>query len=205
MEHFITIITAILPIFIFWAINLIKSKDASNKIDRLKSDIEFTKETNSELREVLIRIYEGKVFLQNFGFLPLNYRVQAYLDFYAKSNISINLFKAFYNQGYLIDNKEKSIVSLKLGKLSKIAPPLYWFGFFSLIVIFGAICYLSFELSTDTRELGTLGIVLQAFAMIVAITCYYFAIMILKNNIFPYYEAKKIMKRDTISYKKNNK
>lgn len=78
MEHLTPIITAALPILIYWANIFIKSKNISDQIDRLKSDIEFSKETNAEFGDVLIRIYEGKVFLQNFGFLPLNYRIPVY-------------------------------------------------------------------------------------------------------------------------------
>lgn len=196
MEHLTPIITAALPIFIYWANSFIKSKNISNQIDRLKSDIEFSKETNAEFRDVLIRIYEGKVFLQNFGFLPLNYRIPIYLDFYSKSNISVDAFKAFYKQGYLVDNKEENTVSLQLGKLSKIAPPLYWFGFVLLFVFFGILIYLSIKISTETDVFNTLAIVGYGITIIAAMACYYFAIKILKENIFPFYEAKRIITKN---------
>ncbi|MCS3557404.1 MULTISPECIES: hypothetical protein [unclassified Sphingobacterium] len=193
MEHLTPIITAALPIFIYWANSFIKSKNISNQIDRLKSEIEFNKGFNDELCSTLSHIYCAKIFQQQFGFEVVPSRVNAYLQCFNTCDVSTKTFKYLYKKLYLKFDKASQKVNIIVTKTDKYVVTLISFAIIYILVF--SIIILYFFLDTNNilasaDEVLTIRIVL----IIAYIISSYFAIKLFVNDIIPYFQARSIIK-----------
>lgn len=192
LTAFITAISAITSILLYWLIDTIKSKNLVNQIDRLKGDIKFTKHTDKLFSKTLISIYHGKVFQRNYGFAPLPSRTHLYVDHFTTCNVSVRTYKTFYKQQYLKYDAKKDEISLE--NPSTLQHVLNWMVF---VIYFGCAALLML-LSKELPELINLNylvVLLQTTALLAAVLFYYFAIQKLVVNILPYYVAKSVIKR----------
>lgn len=194
----ITITNIIGAILIYWLRNVIKSKNLKGQINQLKVDIKYTKHKNPELHKALLTIYEGKVFELAYGFVPLNNRVSAYCDFINNANISISNFRAFFKQGYLTYNSDKDSVSLEITNKSKFIPAIYWANLAFLLACSILSLLTAKHIIEEFHPTDIYVIAAYTFLTALAILFYYLVINTLMINILPYYEAKRVIKKNIL-------
>lgn len=193
MEHLTPIITAALPILIFWANIFIKSKNISDQIDRLKSEIEFNKGFNDELCSTLTQIYCAKIFQQQFGFEVVPSRVNAYLQCFNTCDVSTKTFKYLYKKLYLKFDKASQKVNVIVTKTDRYVVTLISFAIIYILVF--SIIILYFFLDTNNILASADEVLIIRIALIIAyIISSYFAIKLFVNDIIPYFQARSIIK-----------
>jgi len=193
MEHLTPIITAALPILIYWANIFIKSKNISDQIDRLKSEIEFNKGFNDELCSTLTHIYCAKIFQQQFGFEVIPSRVNAYLQCFNTCDVSTKTFKYLYKKLYLKFDKASQKVNVIVTKTDRYVVTLISFAIIYILVF--SIIILYFFLDTNNILASADEVLIIRIALIIAyIISSYFAIKLFVNDIIPYFQARSIIK-----------
>lgn len=193
MEHLTPIITAALPILIFWANIFIKSKNISDQIDRLKSEIEFNKGFNDELCSTLTQIYCAKIFQQQFGFEVVPSRVNAYLQCFNTSDVSTKTFKYLYNKLYLKFDKASQKVNIIVTKTDKYIVTLISFAIIYILVFSIIILYLFVDTNNILASADEV-LIIRIVLIIAYIISSYFAIKLFVNDIIPYFQARSIIK-----------
>lgn len=194
-ETIFELIPIILTPFIYLFVEYVKSRNLSNKIERLRTDIEVTKQTNKELSYALTDVYHSSVFQLTFGFKILPSRVKGYTQLFRESNISETTFKYFYKRNYIIYDQEKQIPILKITKLSKIK---ILFDSIVFIVLL-AIALLSIVFAqriVDKLNLVDFNIVAYSVLFVAGMICYFFAMRNLFVKIIPYFDANRVIKKN---------
>ena len=195
--------TLFLPPFIYLFVEHIKSKRLSNKIEQLRKDIEFTKQTDKELSYALTDVYHSCVFQLTFGFKILPSRVKGYTQLFRESNISVTTFRYFHKRHYIIYDQEKQTPNLKITKGSKIQMFIDWIVF-SILFITGLSLVIFAQNIINILNLGVLSLIGYTILVVFGLLCYIFSIRNLIVSIIPYYDANKVIKRKLQMANTNN-
>lgn len=198
MEITTPIINFIGALLIYWLRNVMKSKNIQNQINQLKAEIKYTKRKNPQLHKALLTLYEGKVFELAYGFAPLNNRVSAYSAYINSANISISNFRAFFKQGYLIYNSYNDSVSLEMSNKPKFIPIIHWASVAFLLACSILSLLAAQHIIAEFRPVDIYVVVIYTFLTGLAILFYYLIINTLLTNILPYYEAKRMIKKNIL-------